>query len=354
MATKQWRRCWVLALLLALLFGLLFLPFAKGSVDRSLVGEARAALTDAKVSGVTASSDWARITLTGPAGTRDAALAAAEGIRHRSAVDDVTYVAAAGASPDVAPVTVRATVEAAGDGGRIALVGEVATAAQRTALAEAATQAVGAAGVDNRLTVSGRKTAAGVDRAVAGFVGLLGPFSAGVSTGSASLADTDLTISGTAKGQPAADAIAGALDGARTAGVTVTGAVTVPAGPEPASVRDALAAVPGIRTIRFGTASARIEPRSRVILGRVATVLTGAPGAQVVISGHTDNQGAPADNLRLSRQRASAVRAYLVARGVAPGSLTAVGYGSTKPIASNATPTGRVANRRIDFTLQGS
>ncbi|MEM7488559.1 MAG: OmpA family protein [Pseudomonadota bacterium] len=71
------------------------------------------------------------------------------------------------------------------------------------------------------------------------------------------------------------------------------------------------------------------------------------------IGGHTDSQGREVMNETLSRERAEAVRAALIARGVPPSQLIAVGYGETQPIADNDTEDGREANRRITFTLLG-
>ncbi len=70
------------------------------------------------------------------------------------------------------------------------------------------------------------------------------------------------------------------------------------------------------------------------------------------IAGHTDSQGREEMNLALSRSRADAVLAALMARRVLTSSLTAKGYGEAEPIADNATEEGREANRRIEFRLR--
>ena len=68
------------------------------------------------------------------------------------------------------------------------------------------------------------------------------------------------------------------------------------------------------------------------------------------IQGHTDNVGAAAANLKLSQDRAAAVKAYLVQTfGVAADRLTTAGLGDTKPIADNATDAGRAQNRRVEL-----
>jgi OOP family OmpA-OmpF porin len=72
---------------------------------------------------------------------------------------------------------------------------------------------------------------------------------------------------------------------------------------------------------------------------------------RISIEGHTDNVGTEAMNMRLSTKRAEAVRAYLVQKGVAPDRLESVGYGPTRPIASNKTAMGRGQNRRTEFRI---
>lgn len=103
--------------------------------------------------------------------------------------------------------------------------------------------------------------------------------------------------------------------------------------------------------IVFATASAEIDQRSYQTLDRLAGIIKGCPDFIVDIEGHTDSAGDPANNQRLSERRANAVRDYLERSGVSVRSLTAVGYGETRPVAPNDTPANMARNRRIDFNV---
>ena len=104
--------------------------------------------------------------------------------------------------------------------------------------------------------------------------------------------------------------------------------------------------------IEFGLDSAVLRAESKPVLEEVARVLAAHPDWQVAIEGHTDSTGTAAHNQELSEARAAAVRDDLVARGVAPGRLTAAGFGASKPVADNATELGRARNRRVEIARQ--
>ncbi len=99
----------------------------------------------------------------------------------------------------------------------------------------------------------------------------------------------------------------------------------------------------------FGKAS--LLPVAEETVRAVATVLRRYARLRVEVGGHTDWVGSEAFNLRLSQERAEAVRGFLVASGVDAGRVTAVGYGEGRPVASNETDTGRALNRRVEFTV---
>ncbi|MCB1360920.1 MAG: OmpA family protein [Rhodobacteraceae bacterium] len=105
----------------------------------------------------------------------------------------------------------------------------------------------------------------------------------------------------------------------------------------------------GANRIGFVTGSARLDAHARAAVNALAGVLgpcLGQAGLKAEIGGHTDSTGSDEANMTLSLERAQAVRAALLARGVPADGLTAEGYGATQPVASNDTDAGRAANRR--------
>lgn len=117
------------------------------------------------------------------------------------------------------------------------------------------------------------------------------------------------------------------------------------------SVYDALAATGRWATqgILFASGKATIRPESAPALKAIAAALTGHPDLRIRIEGHTDNVGSAEANLRLSEERAAAIRAALVSEhGIAPERLEISGLGDTKPAADNGTPEGRSSNRRVE------
>jgi outer membrane protein OmpA-like peptidoglycan-associated protein len=88
-------------------------------------------------------------------------------------------------------------------------------------------------------------------------------------------------------------------------------------------------------------------------INRLLQLLNENPTLTVQINGHTDNVGKPADNLKLSADRAKSVLDYLVSKGINIKRLTSKGFGETKPIADNKAETGRAQNRRTEFVITG-
>jgi outer membrane protein OmpA-like peptidoglycan-associated protein len=77
-----------------------------------------------------------------------------------------------------------------------------------------------------------------------------------------------------------------------------------------------------------------------------------AKNHEIVVEGHTDSKGTPTSNQMLSESRARAVMEFLVARGVPGTAITSVGIGQSRPIADNASPTGRANNRRVEIIIK--
>lgn len=110
-----------------------------------------------------------------------------------------------------------------------------------------------------------------------------------------------------------------------------------------------LAATFEMRGIEFRPGSARIAPESEPVLQRLLEILDDNPTVRIEITGHTDNQGNRRRNIRLSEQRADAVRRWLVRAGVRRNRIETAGRGPDNPVADNDTEEGRARNRRIEI-----
>lgn len=104
--------------------------------------------------------------------------------------------------------------------------------------------------------------------------------------------------------------------------------------------------------IQFETGSAIIKKDSYKILDDLAGMLKENSTYNVLIEGHTDDQGDDARNLKLSEERVKAAFDYLVKKGLAPNRFIYAGYGETRPIADNKTAEGRAQNRRVEFIIK--
>lgn len=103
--------------------------------------------------------------------------------------------------------------------------------------------------------------------------------------------------------------------------------------------------------IHFDTDSSKLRGDSMPALNAVLGLIHDRQGSTWIIAGHTDNQGSDALNVPLSKARAAAVIAWLTAQGIAPERLQPQGFGSTRPVADNATASGRGLNRRVEVSL---
>jgi len=104
--------------------------------------------------------------------------------------------------------------------------------------------------------------------------------------------------------------------------------------------------------ILFDFNSYALRQESRETLRELANNFREYPNEEISVEGHTDNVGGDDYNQRLSEQRAGSVRDYLVDQGVPNERVSAIGYGKSRPKASNDTPEGRQINRRVEIHIR--
>jgi outer membrane protein OmpA-like peptidoglycan-associated protein len=105
--------------------------------------------------------------------------------------------------------------------------------------------------------------------------------------------------------------------------------------------------------VLFDTGSYTLKPGAREKLAKISGILLAYPSLKIQVEGHTDSVGGDDYNQRLSEQRAQSVREYLVDQTVSADSVTAFGFGKSKPVATNDTPEGRQQNRRVELVVSG-
>jgi outer membrane protein OmpA-like peptidoglycan-associated protein len=105
--------------------------------------------------------------------------------------------------------------------------------------------------------------------------------------------------------------------------------------------------------VLFDFDKATLKPGAREKLAKVSGIVLAYPGLKLSVEGHTDSIGSDEYNMTLSEKRANSVRDYLIAQGVNEGSITAQGFGKTRPVATNDTNEGRALNRRVELVVSG-
>lgn len=176
-----------------------------------------------------------------------------------------------------------------------------------------------------------------------------------LSTGSLVISDREVKLSGDALFEVAASQIREGAGGPMPQGWTYKADVSVK--PAASSVDSTIcqqlfSELLGKERIRFESGKADISPDSIGLLDRLIATTLRCPTTNIEIGGHTDTDGDAAANVTLSQKRAEAVLNYLIRAGLSSERLTAVGFGSAQPMASNDTAEGKAQNRRIDFVVK--
>lgn len=127
--------------------------------------------------------------------------------------------------------------------------------------------------------------------------------------------------------------------------------VAKPAPPPPPPAPAVGSKIISLEGTNFEFDKAVITPAGQQKLDAAAATMAANPTVEVSVEGHTDAVGSDVYNQGLSERRANAAVAYLVAKGVDASRMRAVGYGESKPAASNDTAEGRASNRRVDLVV---
>ena len=106
-----------------------------------------------------------------------------------------------------------------------------------------------------------------------------------------------------------------------------------------------------LEDINFGFGKAELLPGARQTIDPLVEVLKKDPKRNILIEGFTDSIGNDQYNIKLSLQRANAVRDAITAKGISADRITTKGYGEQFPVASNETPAGRQMNRRVEIII---
>lgn len=103
--------------------------------------------------------------------------------------------------------------------------------------------------------------------------------------------------------------------------------------------------------VYFDSGKSTLRSESFTELDELVSYMKWKENEKIEIGGHTDNVGTDADNLKLSQQRAEAIRQYLIKKGIQPTRVIAKGYGASEPVADNSTDEGRQKNRRTEVKI---
>ncbi|MDW3215857.1 MAG: fasciclin domain-containing protein [Ilumatobacteraceae bacterium] len=232
------------------------------------------------------------------------------------------------------------------DGSSMLLTGVVASEVERQAIVAAAVAAVGTGGVTDQLTVD---PDTGVEAGTAAQLGeLVRAMPDNLLSGESGFNGTDLYANGVPRSPAGRDAF--------TAAAAAVGVEADLIDPPDASEDDAddleaqLNAFVTENPILFEPSSAVLSESAIPIIDRVADDALSFGGISITVEGHTDSDGQAIENLQLSQNRAEAVRAALIERGLSPEAVDAVGFGSDRPIVVEGVED-KNASRRVEFRV---
>lgn len=262
------------------------------------------------------------------------------------------------AAPPVATKTAY-RFGAAFDGQRLALSGALPSAAAREAIKAALAKARPGLALDDKTALDPAAPDGAFADAVAA---LIVPFVQRAESGLLTFEGRAVTLAAVTRNAEGVKALTAALRDIPaaydwTAELNVAGAAPAaaiasdPANPARAcqsAFSEALAAAP----ILFASASAALPDSAEPLVANLAGIAATCPEARLEIAGHTDASGNPARNVKLSEDRAAALEAALIVKGVDAARLTAKGYGAARPVAPNDTDANKALNRRIEVIVR--
>ena len=226
---------------------------------------------------------------------------------------------------------------------RIVVSGTVPDEATKAALLSRLVEVYGAQNLDDRISVGGVIAPANWATYIPK---LLTPQLKSISKGQLVIEGTNVALRGEVSTEAARQEIASNFANALNPTYIIKNGLRVTATSQ--AVLDQTLAN---RVIEFEPGSALLAESGKLILDEMTSAMKIVNAKKVEVIGHTDNSGAPARNLALSRARADAVRTYLVAKGIAPELIATSGMGADQPISPNNTEEGRKRNRRIEFRV---
>jgi OOP family OmpA-OmpF porin len=225
----------------------------------------------------------------------------------------------------------------------VVVSGTVADEATRAALLERLRIVYGASRVVDQLTVGTVAAPANWNEYVSR---LINPNLKLVKSGQLKVEGNNVSLRGDVASAEQRQKIAGDIAASLNASYTVNNGLRVAE-----RQQDVLDAALGNRIIEFDSGKATLTEKGMAVLDEMSAAMRKLQGVKVEVIGHTDNAGSRAGNLSLSQARAEAVKAYIVAKGIAADTIAVSGEGPDRPVADNRTAEGKARNRRIEFKV---